>query len=71
MLKLLTINLVQFYQKYLSFLLGAGKCKFHPTCSQYCVQAIKKKGIIVGLILSAYRILRCNPYSKGGDDPVK
>lgn len=71
MIKLFLANLVRFYQKYLSFLLGTGKCRFYPTCSQYCIEAIKKKGVVAGLIMSIYRVLRCNPYSKGGEDPVK
>ena len=71
MIKKILIYFVKFYQKYISFLFGAGKCRFNPTCSQYCVEAIKKKGILKGLLLSLYRILRCNPYSKGGDDYVK
>ncbi len=71
MIKKILIYFVKFYQKYISFLFGVGKCRFNPTCSQYCVEAIKKKGLLKGLLLSLYRILRCNPYSKGGDDFVK
>jgi len=46
-------------------------CRFYPTCSAYAKEAIVKKGIFKGLILSLWRILRCHPYSKGGFDPVK
>ncbi len=45
-------------------------CKFTPTCSQYGIEAIEKHGAIKGLLLTIWRILRCNPFSKGGYDPV-
>jgi len=45
-------------------------CRYHPNCSEYAVQAIEKYGIIKGLLKASYRILRCNPFSKGGHDPV-
>jgi hypothetical protein len=45
-------------------------CRFHPSCSEYTVQALKKHGIFKGLILSTYRIIRCQPYCRGGFDPV-
>ena len=45
-------------------------CKYHPTCSEYTVQAIEKHGLWRGLIMGTWRILRCNPFSKGGVDPV-
>lgn len=45
-----------------------GYCRFHPTCSEYGYQVIKKKGLIIGLPLTLWRILRCNPWSKGGED---
>ncbi|MCL2860423.1 MAG: membrane protein insertion efficiency factor YidD [Oscillospiraceae bacterium] len=47
------------------------KCKYYPTCSEYSKQAIEKYGIIKGGFLSTKRILKCNPFSKGGYDPVK
>ena len=46
------------------------KCPYWPTCSQYGLEAIEKYGAIKGSILTAWRILRCNPFSKGGYDPV-
>lgn len=46
-------------------------CRFYPTCSQYMVQAIEKYGIIKGIVLGIFRILKCNPFCKGGFDPVK
>ncbi len=60
---------VKFYRKFISPLKPAC-CKYYPTCSQYALDAFKKHGFIKGLILSAWRILRCNPYSKGGVDKV-
>jgi len=48
-----------------------GYCQFHPTCSEYCRQAIMKKGLIKGTVLGGWRILRCHPFSKGGVDQVK
>jgi hypothetical protein len=45
-----------------------GYCRFHPTCSEYGYQVIKKRGLLVGIPLSIWRILRCNPWSKGGID---
>lgn len=46
-------------------------CKYHPTCSSYAAEAITKHGVIKGIIMGTWRILRCNPYSDGGYDPVK
>lgn len=46
-------------------------CRYSPTCSEYAVAAIKKHGAPKGIILASYRLLRCNPFSKGGFDPVK
>jgi uncharacterized protein len=46
-------------------------CKYHPTCSEYAVQAIRTYGVPRGLVLAAWRLLRCNPWSHGGVDPVE
>ena len=46
------------------------RCKYHPTCSAYAVQAIQSYGILRGAVLAAWRLLRCNPFSRGGYDPV-
>ena len=46
------------------------KCKYYPTCSNYMLQAIERFGAFKGFLLGCYRILRCNPFSKGGYDPV-
>lgn len=58
------------YQKFLSPLKGRGTCIYVPTCSQYAIEALEKHGLIKGSILAIWRILRCNPLSKGGYDPV-
>ena len=75
---LLIVVFIKIYQKTISFdhgLLKAfyphGFCRFHPTCSEYGVQAITKYGILKGGALTVWRVLRCNPWSKGGNDPVK
>ena len=70
MITKLCICLIRFYQKYLSGLKGYPTCKYVPTCSQYAIEAIEKNGLVLGLLLSIWRILRCNPFSKGGYDPV-
>ena len=63
----LVINLIRFYQKRISPLFGP-KCRFYPSCSQYAILAIKKYGLFKGLLKAIFRILRCNPFSKGGID---
>ena len=69
-MKIVFIELIKFYRKYLSGLKAAPTCKFIPTCSEYALEAIEKYGVFKGGILSVWRILRCNPFSKGGYDPV-
>ena len=69
-MKKIFIGLIKFYRKYLSGLKGGPTCKFTPTCSEYAIEAIEKYGAFKGGILSVWRILRCNPFSKGGYDPV-
>lgn len=69
-MKKLMIGLVRFYQKYLSGLKGYSSCIYFPTCSQYAIEAIEKYGTLRGGFLAFYRILRCNPFAKGGYDPV-
>ena len=61
---------IKLYQKTVSPLTG-GRCKYHPSCSEYAVQAITKFGILRGLVLAGWRLLRCNPWSRGGFDPVE
>ncbi len=60
---------VKFYQKYLSPL-KPPSCRFYPTCSSYCYQAIEKYGIKKGVFLTIRRLLRCHPFCLGGYDPV-
>lgn len=69
-MRFVLIKLIQFYQKYLSGLKRRPTCIYTPTCSQYAVEALEKYGVIKGGLLSVWRILRCNPFSKGGYDPV-
>lgn len=61
---------IRLYQRFVSPLLPA-RCKYHPTCSEYAVQAVGEFGILRGLVLAGWRLLRCNPWSHGGIDPVE
>lgn len=63
------IALVKLYQKTISPL-KPPCCRFTPTCSAYAIEAFQKRGFFAGLILSVWRVLRCNPFAKGGYDPV-
>lgn len=56
-----------FYKKAVSSYTGA-QCKFYPTCSEYCLLAIKKHGYFIGILKTIYRLFRCNPFSQGGID---
>lgn len=69
-MKNLCIWLIRFYQKHLSSLKRHPTCRFTPTCSAYAIEAFTKRGFFAGLILSVWRILRCNPFCEGGYDPV-
>jgi uncharacterized protein len=60
---------IRLYQLVISPALPA-RCKYYPTCSQYAVQAVQRFGILRGLVLAGWRLLRCNPFSHGGFDPV-
>ena len=68
-MKNIIIALIKFYQKNISPLKHT-KCPYFPTCSQYGLEAVEKYGVIKGSLLALWRILRCNPFSKGGYDPV-
>lgn len=70
MVSRLLINLIRFYQKYLSGLKGGPTCIYVPTCSAYAIQALKKYGALKGSCLAVRRIMRCHPFHKGGYDPV-
>ncbi|MDR2107510.1 MAG: membrane protein insertion efficiency factor YidD [Holosporaceae bacterium] len=61
------ISLIRIYQKILSPHLRS-RCRFYPSCSEYAVSAIRKYGPVKGLLKAAFRLLRCNPFSKGGTD---
>ncbi|MBE6384307.1 MAG: membrane protein insertion efficiency factor YidD [Lentisphaerae bacterium] len=63
------ILLVKIYQRWISPLFPPC-CRFYPTCSHYAVEALRTYGIVRGLTLSLWRILRCNPWCRGGYDPV-
>jgi len=76
-MKKLFLLLIRLYQHTLSLDHGPlkifkpfGQCKFYPSCSEYCFQAIERSGIAKGVFLSLKRILRCNPWSKGGIDQI-
>lgn len=68
-MKRIAIALVEFYRKYISPL-KPPCCRFTPTCSAYAIEAYKEWGFVVGTLLTIWRILRCNPFCKGGYDPV-
>lgn len=69
-MKKLFIKMIKFYQKNISPL-KPPCCRFVPTCSQYAIEAIQKYGAFKGGLMALWRLLRCNPFSKGGYDPVK
>ena len=68
-MKKILVALIKFYRKHISPIKGT-KCPYFPSCSEYGMEAIEKYGAVKGGILAAYRIIRCNPFSKGGYDPV-
>lgn len=68
-MKHVMIWLLRLYQKYISPL-KTPCCRFTPTCSSYAIEAFSKRGFFAGLILTVWRILRCNPFCRGGYDPV-
>lgn len=72
------VKALRIYQRTLSFDYGVfkvlfpyGYCRFHPTCSEYAIQAVTKYGIIKGGFKALWRVLRCNPFNKGGFDPLQ
>ena len=69
-MKKFLIKLIEFYKSQISPALGAN-CKYEPTCSEYTKQAIEKYGALKGTFLGIKRIIKCNPFTKGGYDPLK
>lgn len=67
-MKKFVLYLIDLYQK--NTVNAAPRCRYHPTCSNYAKEAFETKNFLVAAILSSWRILRCNPFSKGGYDPV-
>lgn len=61
---------IRFYRRFVSPALPQ-RCKYHPSCSEYAVEAIRTYGVLRGLVLAAWRLMRCNPWSHGGVDPVE
>ena len=68
-MKHIMIWLISLYRKFISPL-KPPCCRFTPTCSAYAIEAFQKRGFFAGLILTVWRILRCNPFGRGGYDPV-
>jgi putative membrane protein insertion efficiency factor len=66
----IAIGLVRVYQVVLSPFF-AGSCKYHPSCSQYAIDALRSHGLVRGSVLAGWRLLRCNPWSHGGVDRVE
>jgi uncharacterized protein len=68
-MRFIPISVIKFYQQLISPLLGP-HCRFHPSCSQYAVEAMTEHGTLSGLWLSVKRIVKCHPMHEGGFDPV-
>ncbi len=69
-MRIVFIKLVRIYQKFISPMFPPS-CRFYPTCSEYAVQSLEKHGALIGGAKAIWRILRCNPFNKGGFDPVE
>jgi len=67
-MRYLGIALVYVWRYTVGAFLPSGQCKYHPSCSQYAIDAMKKHGLIVGSAKAGWRLLRCNPWSRGGVD---
>jgi len=68
--RLVLLSLIRLYQMTLSRAMPADTCRFYPTCSHYGYQAVYKYGAFRGSIMAVWRVLRCNPFTPGGYDPV-
>ena len=64
------VRVIRFYQDHLSSLKPYSTCRFDPVCSQYAIDAIRKRGTVVGIIMALARIAKCGPWHPGGYDPV-
>lgn len=69
-MKKILLGFIIFYRKFISPMKGYSSCKFYPTCSTYALEAVEKYGAFKGGYLAIKRVLRCNPFSRGGYDPV-
>lgn len=69
LLRRIAVSPVLFYQQFISPGLPR-RCKYEPTCSAYAVDAVREFGVARGFVLAGWRLLRCNPWSRGGIDPV-
>lgn len=69
-MKYLVNTLLKFYRYFISPMLPKA-CRYFPSCSEYAIEAVEKKGVAKGLYLAFKRIIKCHPFSKGGYDPVK
>ena len=70
-MKYIGMALVWAYRLVLRPFIGGASCKYHPSCSQYAIDAVRQKGLLRGSLLAGWRLLRCNPWSHGGFDPVR
>ena len=70
MIRPLAVGVLRVYQRAISPALPR-RCKYHPTCSQYALDALRKHGLVRGSLLAGWRLLRCNPWSRGGVDYVR
>jgi len=69
-MKFLVLDLLGIYKAMVSPFLPPA-CRFEPTCSEYAIEAIERRGVVIGGLLAAKRVLSCNPFSRGGYDPVR
>jgi putative membrane protein insertion efficiency factor len=70
-LKRVLLAPIRLYRRFLSPLKRHPTCRYLPTCSEYAIEAIENRGVVVGLAKAVWRVLRCNPLCRGGYDPVK
>ena len=71
LLALPVLGAIRLYQALVSPLLPAGTCKYHPSCSRYAADALRRYGLVRGTVLAGWRLLRCNPWSHGGVDRIE